>query len=114
MALDRFADQGLSLLERDVVMDEIELRIRLERIECLLLEIQAGTIVRDWYSSEEFGASVGLSQFTVREHARLGRLHAKKQASGRGAHCSWVLSHDELLRYRHEGLLPLQGLRLKG
>ena len=95
-------------------MDEIELRIRLERIERLLLDLTAQGVVRDWYTSEEFAEAVGMAPYTVREHARQGRLNAEKRSSGRGSHCSWVLSHEELERYRREGLLPLRELRLKG
>jgi hypothetical protein len=45
-------------------------------------------------------------RFTVREWARNGRIRAEKKLSGRGAHARWVVSHDELLRYQREGLLP--------
>ena len=38
--------------------------------------------------------------------ARHGRIRAEKRQSGRGKHCDWVIAHDELLRYRREGLLP--------
>jgi len=41
----------------------------------------------------------------VRNYCRLGRLRAAKKRSGRGAHPEWVLSHEELERYRKEGLL---------
>ena len=97
-------------------MDDIELRVRLERIERLLLDLAAQGVVRDWYTCDEFAAAVGMAPFTVREHCRLGRLNACKRSSGRGAHCSWVLSHEELERYRRQGLLPLrlEELRRKG
>jgi hypothetical protein len=62
--------------------------------------------VKDWYSTEEFARLVGKAEFTVREWTRLGRIHAEKRKSGRGAHPAWVVSHQELLRYRREGLLP--------
>src|SRR3954451_10192772 len=85
--------------------DEIlELLIRrLDQIERLILEQNT---VREWYTTEEFAGRVGKAEFTVREHCRLGRLNARKRRSGRGKHASWVLSHDELLRYQREGLLP--------
>ena len=89
-----------------------ELDTRLGRIEEALLALRAAVLdratVREWYSVEEFAAAVGLAPFTCREHCRLGRLAASKKASGRGKHHAWVLSHDELLRYRQSGLLPLR------
>ncbi len=85
--------------------DEIvELLIRrLDRIERLILDQK---MIREWYTTEEFAGRVGKAEFTVREWCRHGRIHAEKRKSGRGASCSWAISHDELLRYQREGLLP--------
>ena len=58
------------------------------------------------YTTEEFAALVGKAEFTTREWCRHGRIRAEKRQSGRGKHCAWVIAHDELLRYRREGLLP--------
>ncbi len=80
---------------------------RLERIETMLVRLVDQQTVREWYSVDQFAEIVGKSEFTVREWARLGRIHAKKRKSGRGAYASWVISHDELMRYQREGLLPL-------
>ncbi len=79
---------------------------RLDRIESLLAALVERETVKDWYSTDEFARLVGKAEFTVREWARLGRIHAEKRQSGRGAHPAWVISHDELLRYRRDGLLP--------
>ena len=79
---------------------------RLSRIESMLSELVERQAVKDWYSTDEFGKMIGKAEFTVREHCRLGRLQAEKRRSGRGAHPSWAISHDELLRYRKEGLRP--------
>lgn len=57
------------------------------------------------YSTREFAERIGLSDWTVRNYCRLGRLRAAKKRSGRGAHPEWVLSHEELERYRKEGLI---------
>lgn len=79
---------------------------RLDRIERLLTSLIEREAIRDWYSTDEFARLVGKAEFTVREWARLGRIHAEKRQSGRGAHPAWVVSHAELLRYRRDGLLP--------
>lgn len=88
---------------------------RLDRIEGTLASFQAMLVAlverettREWYTTEQFANAVGLAEFTVREHCRLGRLNAEKRQSGRGAHCTWALSHQELLRYQQHGLLPPQ------
>jgi hypothetical protein len=64
-------------------------------------------MVKDFYEIEEFAKLIGKSGFTVREWARYQRIHATKRKSGRGPHKQWVISHDELIRYRRDGLLPL-------
>lgn len=80
---------------------------RLERIEAILASLVERQTVKDFYEVEEFARLVGKAPFTVREWARLGRVLGQKRQSGRGAHPSWVFSHDELQRYQREGLLPL-------
>jgi hypothetical protein len=81
---------------------------RLERIENLLMVLVERQQVRDWYEVEQFATAVGKSAFTVREWCRLGRVHASKRKSGRGAHPAWVISHSEFARYQREGLLPFR------
>ncbi len=77
---------------------------RLDKIEGLLgLLVQQSA--KDYYSTGEFAARVGLSAYTVREHCRRGRLKALKKHSGRGKFASWALGHGELLRFQREGLL---------
>jgi predicted site-specific integrase-resolvase len=80
---------------------------RLERIESLLGVLVERQQVREWYSVEEFARLLGKAEFTVREWCRLGRIRAEKRLSGRGAFPAWCISHQELLRYQREGLLPL-------
>lgn len=87
-------------------MNPLAIEERLERIEAKLAALVERAVVREWYSVEEFARLIGKAEFTVREHCRLGRLAGVKQASGRGKHLAWVLSHDELLRFRRDGLLP--------
>ncbi len=78
---------------------------RLEKIETLLVmlvERQASA----WYTTDQFAKVVHKAALTVREWCRLGRVQAEKRRSGRGAFPAWVISHQELLRYQREGLLP--------
>lgn len=79
---------------------------RLERIEGMLVVLIERQQVREWYSTDQFAQMVGKAEFTVREWCRFGRVRAEKRKSGRGAFAAWVISHDELLRYQREGLLP--------
>lgn len=82
---------------------------RLERIEALLAALIERQQVKEWYSTSEAAKLLGVAPFTLREWCRLGRCHAKKKCSGRGAHPSWTVSHEELLRIQRDGLLPLDG-----
>jgi hypothetical protein len=78
---------------------------RLDRIESLLTCLVERETVKDWYTTDEFARRVGKAEFTVREWCRLGRVHAEKRRSGRGAFPARVISHQELLRFQREGLL---------
>lgn len=78
---------------------------RLERIEAMLAILVQRQASKEFYEIGEFARLVGRSVLTCREWCRLGRIHALKKQSGRGAHAAWVISHDELLRYQREGLL---------
>lgn len=78
---------------------------RLERIDALLVTLLEGRPPQEWYSVEEFARIVGRSTFTCREWCRRGRVRGQKKSSGRGAHTSWAISHEELQRYRRTGLL---------
>lgn len=92
---------------------ETDITTRLNRIETVLASFQAmlarlleRETAREWYSTEQFANMVGLAEYTVRQHCRRGRLKADKRRSGRGAYCSWAISHEELKRYQQHGLLP--------
>jgi hypothetical protein len=86
---------------------DMELSARLDRIEGMLTVLVERQTIKDFYATDEFAVIVGKTEFTVREWCRLGRVRAEKRLSGRGAHASWVVSHQELLRYQREGLLPI-------
>lgn len=90
-------------------MDPMQLVLdRLERIESTLRLLTEKQTAKDWYATDELARIVGKAEFTVREWCRLGRMRAEKRMSGRGAFPAWVVSHQELLRYQREGLLPLR------
>jgi hypothetical protein len=80
---------------------------QLDRIEAAVVELTRQRQVKDFYTVEEFAALVGLAPFTVGQHCRMGRIKGAKKGSGRGPHKGWAISHEELLRYQREGLLPL-------
>jgi len=83
-----------------------ELLARLTKIETLLASLVEQRTIKEWYSTAEVATILGKAEFTVREWCRLGRVHAEKKKSGRGATSEWIISHAELSRVRNEGLLP--------
>lgn len=78
---------------------------RLTRIESLLVN-ESPRQPKDWYSVREAADLLNKSTFTVREWCRLGRVNAKKTKAGRGRYSEWIVSQEELVRIRNEGLLP--------
>jgi hypothetical protein len=93
----------------DVLAEQLnQILERLGNMEVTLAALLQQRTVKDWYTTDEVAKIVGKAEFTVREWCRNGRLHAEKRISGRGAFSAWVISHQELLRYQREGLLPNQ------
>jgi Helix-turn-helix domain len=88
------------------LLDWPVLLAKLSTIEAALAELRSQQTIRDWYSTDEVAKLLGKAEFTVREWCRLGRVHAEKRGSGRGAFKAWVISHIELQRLQREGLLP--------
>lgn len=87
---------------------------RLGGIEQRLVEItgllaRQHPVQKDWYTCSEIAAILGRRPYTVREWCRYGRIHAEKRSGvGRGSEEAWRISHDELVRYQNDGLLPLR------
>ena len=98
----------MSAIEEMGMVVENAINERLTNIEVLLAMLVERQSVKEFYEIEEFAKLVDREPFTCREWARHGRIRADKKLSGRGAHAQWVVSHEELLRYRKEGLLPLK------
>lgn len=67
--------------------------------------------VQDHYSTEEFARLTGLEARTVRDYLNENRLNGEKKRSGHGRSKTWAVPHQELLRFRKEGLLPLGNRR---
>lgn len=100
--------------ETDAAMQTIvpaELIERLARIEAVLEQLLQQKTVKEWYTTDEVADIVGKAPFTVREWCRMGRVNAEKRNCGRGSNLEWIVSHQELLRLRNHGLLPIQGYR---
>jgi len=83
-----------------------DLTARLNRIEQTLDLLVQQRAVKEWYSTAEVAKILGKAEFTVREWCRLGRVKAEKKKCGRGISSEWIISHEELMRVRNEGLLP--------
>ena len=80
---------------------------QLSRIEAMLVSLANERHVQDFYTTAEFAQIDDRSEFTCREWCRTKRINASKRLTGRGNSKEWRISHDELLRFQSEGLLPL-------
>jgi len=90
------------------ILESIErLAGRMEKMESMLATLVQQKTVKDWYTTTELAALLGKAEFTVREWCRLGRVNAEKRDCGRGNSLEWIISHEELLRIRNHGLLPV-------
>jgi hypothetical protein len=87
----------------EVVARLDQLDAKLDELADLLIRQRT---VKDFFPIAEMAEITGRAEFTVREYCRLGRVRGEKLACGRGKHQAWVISHEELTRYRNEGLLP--------
>ncbi len=89
-----------------------KLNERLCGIEALLREVHErviqGSIVKEYYTTQDVAKILSKRPYTVREWCRLGRVHGEKSHAGRGLDEEWRISHAELTRIQNEGLLPLQ------
>jgi hypothetical protein len=92
--------------------DHPDILARLDRLDLLMCELHDLLVtqrtVKDYYTTAEVAVLTCKAEFTVREYFRLGRVRGEKLACGRGKHQAWVISHQELTRYRNEGLLPIR------
>ena len=84
----------------------MSLEDRLDKIEAMLLVLVERQQVKEWYSTTEVADLLGKAEYTVREYCRMRRIRAKKKLCGRGKGGEWLVSHEELIRLKNEGLLP--------
>jgi hypothetical protein len=89
----------------------LQLRAQLDRVEEKLDGVLNSQARKDWYTTAEVAARKGVTEATIREACRLGRIRAEKRKSGQGPARPWMISHVELERYLNEGLLPLRLVR---
>jgi hypothetical protein len=87
---------------------ESEIFRRLDQIQKAIDELARDKPAKEFYSVAEIAALLGKAEFTAREWCRHRRLRAGKKRSGRGRAKEWAISHEELIRYQREGLLPRQ------
>lgn len=86
----------------------VELLSRLDRIEDKLNSLLSSAKTKEFYSTSEAAQQVRRTKPTIRRLCREGRIHAERATGGRGGTLEWRISHEELMRYLHEGSrLPL-------
>lgn len=78
----------------------------LQRLEAKIDALMSQHENKPYYSVEEVAQILGKAPFTVRGWARNGRIAAEKRPCGRGLSREWMISREELIRLRSEGLLP--------
>lgn len=83
-----------------------QLHEQLAKIEANLSLLVRERSVKEWYSIPEVASILGRAEYTIRENCRQGRIVARKRPCGRGKGGEWLISHEELLRLKNEGLLP--------
>ncbi len=62
---------------------------------------------REWFSPEEIGRMIGRTADCVRDWCRMGRIGARKRATGRGSYLAWEIHTDALAEYLDHGLRAL-------
>ncbi|MCY2993349.1 MAG: helix-turn-helix domain-containing protein [Planctomycetota bacterium] len=63
-------------------------------------EIPEQRPVQDWYDDRSVAEFLCMSPYTVREYCRRGIIHAQVRPSGPGNTEKWMISRDELMRFK--------------
>jgi hypothetical protein len=71
---------------------------RLERMEAH----QRSNTPKEAYTTAEFAKRVKVTEYTVREWLKAGKVQGKK-VHGKGRQGEWPIPHEELLRFQREG-----------
>ena len=100
----------------DAIVEQIqvlrgELAEAVGRIERKLADDISSPKPKDTYSVAEAAALLGKQTFTVRQWCQHGRINARNGEVRRGRGTIWLISADEIDRYRRENLLPLNPQR---
>ena len=102
----------------DTIVEQIQaLRVELAeaigRIERKLADDVPLPKPKDTYSVAEAATLLGKQTYTVRQWCQHGRINARNGEVRRGKGTIWLISADEIDRYRRENLLPLNPGRNK-
>ena len=106
--------EGFDLLFNTVVEMRQEMAAEIAKLNDKVDMLVKNRIRKDYYTVDELGKIVDKDVYTVREWLRLGRVRGTKRACGRGLSKEWIVSHEELERYRNHGLLPIVKAACKG
>lgn len=97
--------------QSELVEQVKELQARVVQLEDVIVELRDLVVeqrtVKESYTTIEVAQLLGKKPYTVREWCRLQRVNATKAMCGRGCEEEWRISHEELMRIRNEGLLPI-------
>jgi excisionase family DNA binding protein len=79
-----------------------------EKIDALFGLVEGGRKLKEWYTTAEVGQLLDRGKYTVREWCREGRIRAEKRPAGRGKAKEWMISAEEVERFKNYGLRPLR------
>jgi hypothetical protein len=86
------------------ILNNLETLRRVERKLDALLRRNTDKVA---YTTDEFAAMVDRSTYTVREWCKTGQIRAARSMTRAGPTLRWVISNEEYIRYKREGLLPV-------
>jgi hypothetical protein len=102
MGIDVQLDRIEAMLEKVILI--LESTASVAKIDELMEAVVSKKTIKDFYSTSEVAEMVNRSEFQVRRWCREGRVKAMKRAAGRGSHKEWMVSHEEIERYKSYGL----------
>lgn len=101
-------DSERSVLQDPVIIARLDnFAEQLAKIESTLAALVQQKTLKEWYTTAEVAEMLKKAEYTVREWCRQGRIKARKKPCGRGKNGEWLICHEEFIRIRNEGILPL-------